>query len=658
MTKSVLFLFLLLAGFPVLRAQDKQGEAQADALPGDIGKVEAYIQLAHASANHNFSQSVRCANKAMELARTLGYTRGEDDAYNALADAYWYHGSYEKAQSYYFQSYKLNDSIHNDRGIAYALYNIGWIVCIQQHNFAEESRLYKALAIYTRLRDTIGQLRCYNALGSYYSDRYHMSKLRPFFDSSLRYFNLGIKGTGQLKLHSRKGNFISNLADLYAHAGDYATAMAYNDEGIRIHASINDTSTLMMNYNNKGNYLNLLKRYREAEPLFREVSDYCVHHGLPDLRANALLGLAEATYGMGSYKEAYGHYKAYSDLKDTLNKETYSTSLQEMQGLYELSQAENKVKEFKMQSEMDMMKSKTRGYIIYALIGVALIVLVVAILLFRQNRQKQLTNTLLREQNTIIAEKKLEIENSIQYAKGIQHAFLPPLADLKVVFPQSFVFYRPKDVVSGDFYWFQRSGDYFWCMVADCTGHGVPGAFMSIIGMDKIVQAIFEKELQEPSEILAFLNREIKSALKQHNDEARQKDGMDLVLLRFHLPTHTATYAGANRPLFLLRQGELQEYKPDKVAIGGFTPIDQAYASTRIELQKGDSLFLCTDGYADQFGGRDGKKFMTRNLKDLMTRIATLDAGSQQDQLQQAFDSWKGNYEQVDDVLVLGIIVD
>jgi serine phosphatase RsbU (regulator of sigma subunit) len=209
--------------------------------------------------------------------------------------------------------------------------------------------------------------------------------------------------------------------------------------------------------------------------------------------------------------------------------------------------------------------------------------------------------------------------------------------------------------VSGDFYWFHKLGDYFYCVAADCTGHGVPGALMSIVSMDKIIQAIFEKKLHEPKEILKFLNIEIKKALKQHHDESKQRDGLDIALIRINTKTNELDFASANRPLYLISNRVLTEYKADKVAIAGFTPDEHNFMQLSLKVNKGDCIYISTDGYADQFGGENGKKFMTKNFKSLLQSAAQKDMLNQEAEVIKSHINWKGRYEQVDDVLVIGI---
>lgn len=247
-----------------------------------------------------------------------------------------------------------------------------------------------------------------------------------------------------------------------------------------------------------------------------------------------------------------------------------------------------------------------------------------------------------------------EIKDSINYAQRIQTSILPDLSVIKEHLPDSFILYKPRDVVSGDFFWFNKVDDKLFFAVVDCTGHGVPGAFMSMIGNSLLNEIILTKKITSPSLILSSLNRSIFKVLKQSTSES--KDGMDMALCMIDLKNGSLTYAGANRELLLIRNHEMKEYKPTKSAIGGFTDSNTIFTETRIEVLAGDIFYMTTDGYADQFGGEKGKKLMTRNFKDILMQIHTLPMPQQQESLDQKIMAWMGNiYSQVDDILVAGI---
>ncbi len=247
-----------------------------------------------------------------------------------------------------------------------------------------------------------------------------------------------------------------------------------------------------------------------------------------------------------------------------------------------------------------------------------------------------------------------EIKDSINYAERIQSSILPNINVIKEHLPNGFILFKPRDVVSGDFYWFnQVEGKSFFACV-DCTGHGVPGAFMSMIGNSILNEIILTKKITSPSAILSSLNRSIFKVLKQNTSESR--DGMDMALCMINPKNNTLTYSGANRELLLIRNGELIEYKPTKNAIGGFTDSNTIFKETVIDIQPNDLFYMTTDGYADQFGGEKGKKLMTKNFKDFLLQIHTLPMPVQQDELDKKIQSWMGNaHAQVDDILVIGI---
>ncbi|MBK7818650.1 MAG: serine/threonine-protein phosphatase [Sphingobacteriaceae bacterium] len=222
---------------------------------------------------------------------------------------------------------------------------------------------------------------------------------------------------------------------------------------------------------------------------------------------------------------------------------------------------------------------------------------------------------------------------------------------------ENFIFYKPKDVVSGDFYWYLINEDQKGLLLAcaDCTGHGVPGALMSMVGINILQQLSVERKMRSPGLILKYLNAEIKNSLKQNSDQSIQRDGMDIAIIHLDLASNKLTYAGDNRPLYIVRNREVIEYKATKHAIGGFTKYDQAFEEVKIDLQRDDLICLSTDGYADQFGGPEAKKFMTKNLKALLVKIAHLSAAEQMVELETVFNNWKGRHMQVDDVLIIGL---
>ncbi|MBL0048903.1 MAG: SpoIIE family protein phosphatase [Bacteroidetes bacterium] len=268
--------------------------------------------------------------------------------------------------------------------------------------------------------------------------------------------------------------------------------------------------------------------------------------------------------------------------------------------------------------------------------------------------------TELKHTNDLLSEAFTDIKDSINYAQRIQEAILPMESIIREVFPDSFILFKPRDVVSGDFYWFgtvEKNGEkHHIIAAADCTGHGVPGAFMSMIGNTILSEIIVAKEVVEPGQILSLLHHGIRKALKQNLTTSR--DGMDICLCSINLTTLKVKYAGAYNPLWVLRNTkEIEVIKANKCAIGGFTEDKQIFESHELQLEKGEALYLFTDGYADQFGGELGKKLTAKKFKEGILSVANEPMTKQKFYLDNLVEIWKGKEFQVDDILVIGIKV-
>jgi serine phosphatase RsbU (regulator of sigma subunit) len=287
-------------------------------------------------------------------------------------------------------------------------------------------------------------------------------------------------------------------------------------------------------------------------------------------------------------------------------------------------------------------------------------------LLVQQASEIELQKNQIEEKSKIIEQKNVETEQSILYAKRIQFAILPPTHEIQSHLSNFFILYKPKDIVSGDFYFFSdihtSNKKEIILAAIDCTGHGVPGAFMSMVGNEKLKDAVDISH--EPGKILQELNKGIKSALRQSGDATSTRDGMDVSLCA--IPTVLSNkntvqikYAGANRPLWVIKNNtaDVEEIKATKHAIGGLTADNQIFEEHQIDLQKGDTLYLFSDGYADQFGGPNRKKLMTKKFKEILLSIQNLSMANQQEYLGNFIEEWRGNNEQIDDIMVIGVRV-
>jgi serine phosphatase RsbU (regulator of sigma subunit) len=269
------------------------------------------------------------------------------------------------------------------------------------------------------------------------------------------------------------------------------------------------------------------------------------------------------------------------------------------------------------------------------------------------HKEKERINILKQE----IERKHQEIVDSVTYAQRIQEAILPSRTEINQAIPHNAIMFKPRDIVSGDFYWFSQKGEESILACVDCTGHGVPGAFMSMIGNTLLNQIVNERDIVQPNLILNELNKEITSALKQDAAGSDSRDGMDISIININANKKQLQYAGANRPLYFVRNNELIETKANKVAIGGHMQEEEKHFTNHVfELQKGDTIYLSSDGYADQFSPSD-KKLMTKRFKEIILGIQHLSMPEQEKYLAQYIDEWRGIMEQTDDVLVIGVRV-
>ncbi|TND00897.1 MAG: response regulator with CheY-like receiver, AAA-type ATPase, and DNA-binding domain [Bacteroidetes bacterium] len=288
----------------------------------------------------------------------------------------------------------------------------------------------------------------------------------------------------------------------------------------------------------------------------------------------------------------------------------------------------------------------------------------------RENERELEAKVIERTEEVVRQKEEIEIQNqklevlykhvtdSIRYAKRLQEAVLPPPSIVKGLMPESFILYKPKDIVSGDFYWLHQKDGKVLVAAVDCTGHGVPGAFMSILGNNMLAQIMRETPLTNAAAILDTLNELAGKTINQNSDEGAVRDGMDMSLCIFDPATRQLDYAGANNPLYIFRGKQFTEVKADKIPIGYIEDSEsKKFTNHRIQLEAGDTVYIFSDGYADQFGGPKGKKFMVNQFRNMLGQIYNKPMEDQKKQLDETIESWRGGLEQVDDILVIGFRV-
>jgi len=269
-------------------------------------------------------------------------------------------------------------------------------------------------------------------------------------------------------------------------------------------------------------------------------------------------------------------------------------------------------------------------------------------------REKEVAARDVLRQKDLLSSKNKNIEESLRYAQGIQEAMLTTPAEINNMFPNSFILQKPKEIVSGDFYWGKRMADKIFLAAVDCTGHGVPGAFMSLIGLELFRQIVTVKRIYKPSLVLDEMNKSF-DAIFDNYGEFSQRDGMDLTLCVINTKTNMLEFSGAFNPLYIIRDREIIEIKGDKTMVGPYMGFDRnKFTNHEIQLEPDDKIYMFSDGYADQFGGPEGKKFKYRRFKHLLLSISDHPLNTQKEILENSLNDWKGNLEQIDDILVMG----
>jgi len=331
---------------------------------------------------------------------------------------------------------------------------------------------------------------------------------------------------------------------------------------------------------------------------------------------------------------------------------------QQLKQDFEVKAAADSVKtaEYKKVRDAEQKQEKTQRYALYG--GLALVLLFSGFMYNRFNLTRKQKNIIevqkaeVENQKHMVDEKQKEIIDSITYAKRLQDAILPPEKFVKEHFPNSFIYFQPKDIVAGDFYWMEHLDDISFVAAADSTGHGVPGAMVSLVCSNALNRAVNEFGLRDTGKILDKVTDLVLETFEKSDSDV--KDGMDISLMAIHHKKNTAYWSGANNPLWYITNGEFKEIKADKQPIGKSDHrID--FTSHTIPLEKNSEYFLLTDGYPDQFGGPIGKKYKYQPLKDLLQQHFTASSTEQKNILENSFQNWKGDLEQVDDVTIIGI---
>jgi serine phosphatase RsbU (regulator of sigma subunit) len=590
---------------------------------------------------------------------------GIADVFLAMASVYTDFGSYEKSLNFNLQALTIREELNDSSAMSSSLINVG-LVYYKLHKLNLASDYYqKSLKIRTLLHDEAGISACYNNLANVYGDKGENEKALEYLRMSL-----AIKE----KLGNKKGiaSTLNNIGSIYTYMNDQPKAREYYLRSYELKKEVGDQLGMANTLGNIGGNYYFTGDKKTAIDYFLKAIAAAKPIGASDVLLTNYKNVAQTYFETGKFKESADYYMLAGDLKDSIYNIEGARSMNEMQAKFDFEKQEKELKISRQNLQIQALDANKQRLFKNAFIIGFILLLIIAFVIFNRYQLKQKANAkleaqkqeIVRQHNELniaygqIEAKNKDITDSIKYAKRIQLAFLPKSGFEKEFPDNGFILYKPKDIVSGDFYWMEKKGNEVLIAAVDCTGHGVPGAFMSIVGFNLLNQAVNEHGTTKPSDILDEMNAGVTDTLRQYEDEATVKDGMDIALCNINYDTLVLQYAGAYNSLWITRDEKLIELNANKFPVGTFVgETVRKFDNQSFQLQKGDNIYLFTDGYADQFGGPLGKKFKYKQLQQLLKDNSTKPAKEQKAVLVKTFENWIGRLEQVDDVLIIGIRV-
>jgi serine phosphatase RsbU (regulator of sigma subunit) len=617
----------------------------------DTNRLNAINQLAFKyRINQKTDSAILLANLEFEMAKK--YTPDKNNiwlgkALFILGNTYLEKNDYTKGLEYHLKAIDIFKELDNKNMMAKSYGALAMFANIQKdYTKAEKYSLLK-LDIHTKIADKNLIAGSNLDLGDYYRQQGKYNLGLFYLNKALVYYK-SIGDTQKIM------NTYNNLSVNYFEQKKYQNAIDYILITLPYSKQKNDNWAVMVSYALLGQYNCKILKYNNA--IAYSDSAKKLNENLNNVGINKFINetFAEAYSKIGNYQKAYECYVLYSTLKDSMDNNIDNNALNEVKSKLE---NEKRILEEAKQKEILEANKNQQQLIMYSVIGILLVVSVFSILLYKRFKLTNKQKGIIEVQKHLVEEKHKEITDSINYAERIQRSFLATKQLLDENLKDYFVFFQPKDIVSGDFYWASKlSNDNFALVTADSTGHGVPGAIMSLLNITSIESAL-KDGFTSPSEILNDTRKMIIDRLKKDGSAEGGKDGMDASLICFDFKNNKFSYSAANNPIWIVREKQILELSPDKMPVGKHDKDFVPFTQHEIELQKGDVVYTLTDGMPDQFGGPKGKKFMYKKLKELLVSIAHLPMQEQKETLQTALNNWKGDLEQVDDVCVIGVSV-
>lgn len=612
--------------------------------------------------------------KSLDLNEKVGFLEGQGAALNNIAISYENQGAISTALEYYNKSLAIREKISDQSGVAITLYNIAYIYSSQEDDYKALEYFEKSLKIERELGSDIGIAYCLNSIGETYLKLGNLEDARNYLDSALLIRT-------SLGDELGKAQSFENMAEIFDAQDQYDSALVYMHKALDIRENRGERRDLCFTlFNIGGIYVSLgdlvnAEKYAERSRQIAEDIQY------PASIRNVSLLLSEIYETKNQPQLALKYYKTYVTLRDSVkNEKTQRAAIQrEVQYNYERKLTADSIRYENESIVNDALISKQKAelqvkrnqqYLLFGGLSLLLVFLAFLYNRFRVIRKQKEIIQIQREssemQRKVVEDKNKEITDSINYAKRIQEAILPSKQVLIDNLKKGFVIFKPKDVVSGDFYWLERANGYIFFAAADCTGHGVPGAMVSVICSNALSKGVLEEGITDTGELLDRVRELVADRLSKNGEKVN--DGMDVSLLAIKeserdSDSTTIKWSGANNGIWIVR-GEtrsLEQINPDKQPVGVYE-VSKNFTTHHVEIKKDDKLYLFTDGFSDQFGGEylpdmkpGGKKFKSANFKKLLIKIQDKEMDQQKLIIENTFEEWKGALDQVDDVCIIGI---
>lgn len=607
----------------------------------DSLRSHAYLLLAKNEVLNNPKSALNSINKSLfyfKNGKEYPYHR-----YQTKTTAYRLLGQVDS--SIYYCNLMLNQSLKEKhyKWLADAYGEFG-LISVAQNNFSKAIEYFnRQTAVIKKHKLDLPVSAAYNNIGIAYGSK-------GDWDMATEYFRRATTDDIANNRLNNFGNDYNNLGIVYIVKGKLDSAKKYFELGLKYRRKVTDLLGVGGSLNNLALLEKEFKNYKSALSIADSAYKIAVDNGFKKLQVEVYDSYDQIYSAMGDYKKAYEYLNKKNTLNASFEKEEYTNKIQHLESDIELQQKQSQLLEKDLQlTKSEKQKQKQFGIIVLGavLVGALLFFLFI---FFKNNKVLKDRNTIISEQKHLIEEKHKDITDSINYAQKIQSALIISEQRLNKNVKEAFVIFQPRDVVSGDFYWFTEYKGRKILALADCTGHGVPGAFMSMIGITLLNQVVKEKGITSPAQILNHLRKEVISALSI--DGSDKRDGMDMAIISFN--DNELIYAGANSCALLIKDNELMELKPDKQPIGAYEKHSD-FSEQKISIGDNLRVYLFSDGVVDQFGGPQGKKLKVKLFKEWLASTINLSMKEQKKQIGDKLNGWKEGYEQTDDISLIGI---